>query len=549
MIMQVKRIGKTEDYVYDISLDGTVVNVLGMNILSNTDGFNFQKPKSFRYTEEHPYISDGSGRNSKKEKAYTGVDADVAEFEDMFMNSAFNGGINKNGLGIDEYCDATINFARKNYADLLDNQKIKLVGNTIKSKKMPIYIEKFLSEAIQLLLHGKGGDFLELYYDYIEKIYNLKIPLKDIATIGKIKVSINTYKENCKQLTAGGTKKARQAWYELAIKDNLSVNMGDTIYYINTGDKKTTSDVQRVTNFFFTNKDGEKCYYFPDDNGNETFDKKGNVVNLKKRLEKEYNKLKKDKSDIIYVNGAKSAITLYEYAKKTYPKINIQEEDEIKFNCVRLQNEIVEDEEDHFCDDTFEYNRAKYINMFNKRIKPLLVCFDKNVRTTVNDKGKEVDNILIDNPKDRKTFTAEESKLVSGQPFNQKDQDTYEQLMTMEDKEIKFWISINKIPPYVKECGIDWDEVVANYKERQKQFENEAVKNEKEEYEKLIEGIKESDVEAFEEDGILPDTLMKLIDFDETNNNFVSKKFGVVLGNIFDILDKDFSINRFDIEE
>ena len=261
--MQVKRIGKTEDYVYDISLDGTVVNALGMNILSNTDGFNFQKPKSFRYTEEHPYISDGSGRNSKKEKAYTGVDADVAEFEDMFMNSAFNGGINKNGLGIDEYCDATINFARKNYADLLDNQKIKLVGNTIKSKKMPIYIEKFLSEAIQLLLHGKGGDFLELYYDYIEKIYNLKIPLKDIATIGKIKVSINTYKENCKQLTAGGTKKARQAWYELAIKDNLSVNMGDTIYYINTGDKKTTSDVQRVTNFFFTNKDGEKCYYFP----------------------------------------------------------------------------------------------------------------------------------------------------------------------------------------------------------------------------------------------------------------------------------------------
>lgn len=66
----------------------------------------------------------------------------------------------------------------------------------------------------------------------------MQIPLKDIATVGKIKTSIEDYKENCRQLTAGGTKKARQAWYELAIRDNISVNMGDTIYYINTGSKK-----------------------------------------------------------------------------------------------------------------------------------------------------------------------------------------------------------------------------------------------------------------------------------------------------------------------
>lgn len=144
----------------------------------------------------------------------------------------------KNGLGIDEYCDACIQFARKNYADLMPDGSKKLVGNTIKSKKLPIYIEKFLNKAIDMLLHGKGSEFLNYYYDYVEKIYNMQIPLKDIATVGKIKTSIETYKESCKQLTAGGTKKARQAWYELAIRDNLPVNMGDTIYYINTGDKK-----------------------------------------------------------------------------------------------------------------------------------------------------------------------------------------------------------------------------------------------------------------------------------------------------------------------
>ena len=40
--MESKKINATNDYVYDISLDGSVVNALGMNILSNTDGFNFQ---------------------------------------------------------------------------------------------------------------------------------------------------------------------------------------------------------------------------------------------------------------------------------------------------------------------------------------------------------------------------------------------------------------------------------------------------------------------------------------------------------------------------
>ena len=37
--MKTKNLGKTVGYVYDISLDGTVVNALGMNVMHNTDGF------------------------------------------------------------------------------------------------------------------------------------------------------------------------------------------------------------------------------------------------------------------------------------------------------------------------------------------------------------------------------------------------------------------------------------------------------------------------------------------------------------------------------
>ena len=84
--MNVIKKGKTEEYVYDISLDGTVVNALGMNLLHNTDGFNFQLPddSKYRYTKEHPYISTGMSRETEKDKEYTGFKADVAEFNDLY---------------------------------------------------------------------------------------------------------------------------------------------------------------------------------------------------------------------------------------------------------------------------------------------------------------------------------------------------------------------------------------------------------------------------------------------------------------------------------
>lgn len=514
--------------------------------------FNFQMPneEDFRYTKEHPYISNGNGRNSEKDKAYTGVDADVAEFEDIYLCPPYITGINKMGLGVDEYCDATINFARKNYADLLDakKDKIKLVGNTIKSKKMPIYIEKFLDKGIKLLLHGKGKEFLELYYDYIEKIYNLQIPLKDIATVGKIKTSIDTYKESCKQFTAGGTKKARQAWYELAIKENLDVHMGDAIYYINIGNKKSSSDVQRITKLYYLNSNGDKIDYAINEDGTPMTDKKGNVIDLTKQIEKEFKKYKKTATaEELIDNKTGLKLSMLDFGKRTYP--NLQEEDVIIFNCILLSNEIVEDEDEHFCNEDFEYNKDKYIDMFNKRIRPLLVCFDKSIRITTNEKGKEVDKILITNPKDRKFFTEDESKLVSGQPYNITDQDTYEQLMTIEDKEIKFWLSVNRIPPYVSECDINWQEIVDDYNKRMEQYKQDVIKSEIEEYNEIINSLKKSDIDNLIEEGILPDRLTKIVELDINSNNFISKNFDIKLGSLSDIIDIDDISSNDNIDE
>ena len=481
-MIHIKKIGATNDYVYDISLDGSVVNALGMNMMSNTDGFNFQMPneEEFRYTDEHPYISNGGGRNSVKGKAYTRVDADVAEFEDLFFNKPFNGGVNKMGLGVDEYCDACIQFSRKNYADKMPDGSTKKVGNTIKSRKMSGYLEKFIDDGVNLLLSGKGQEFIEAYYAYIEKIYNYQIPIKDIASKGNIKKTIKEYIEDCNTLTKSGSKKSRQAWYELVIKEGINVNVSDTIYYINTGTKKGHSDVKRITHYFTYNDSGEKV-----------------------EITKEVEKLHKEHMKECAENGVDSKKTRIELAKEHYGS-KAYCEDEIILNCKLVPNEILDKEdEDVLCSeyDGLEYNVEKYIDQFNKRISPLLVCFHPSIRSS----------ILITNPKDRKYFTEEEAKLVSGFPNKEEDQDTYEQLMTPERKEVEFWTSIGEVPPFVKECGINWDELVEKFEKEKEEENNEVFKEEDEKYLKALNELTDKDVEVFEEEGKLPTSISSIV--------------------------------------
>ena len=123
---------------------------------------------------------------------------------------------------------------------------------------MPQYIEIFLDTAIRQLLRGEGAQFIEFYYEYLAKIYNYQIPIRDIATKGKIKKSIKEYLEDMKQLTKAGRPKSRQAWYELAIANDLHVDNGDTIYYVNTGKSKSHSDVKKVTHYYYKDFDGNE---------------------------------------------------------------------------------------------------------------------------------------------------------------------------------------------------------------------------------------------------------------------------------------------------
>ena len=351
-------------------------------LVMDTDGANFTIPDNINSIT---YICKANHWKTKKYEpgsVLVGVEAVLAEFNEEYMHGRM-------GLDVDDICESTINFARKNYANLIDG-KVKLVGNSIKSKAMPVYIEEFLDKGVRLLLDGKGYEFIEWYYKYVYDIYDYKIPVAKIASKSKVKMLPETYKDvYCKQKNKVGNYKARQAHMELILKTELNVNLGDVIYYVNTGTAKSHSDVKAIKDM--------------------------------------------DTKEVI----------------------------EIKFNCKLIPQEQL-DKNPNLTND--EYNVAKYLGAFNKRIKPLLVCFDPEIRDEIIInvyKDKETKLIKL---ADRSVFTKKQCTLIAGKPFKPEDQDTYEALMIMEDKEIRFWDSVNKIPNNIEET--EWEEVRQDWKER-----------------------------------------------------------------------------------
>jgi DNA polymerase I len=357
-------------------------------LVCDTDGMNFSLPKEG--VDDRVYIGKGNNWLVKEGKEYRGYDADVAEYNDMFMKGEM-------GLDCDGTWDSCINLARKNYATMEHNGKIKLTGNTIKSKKLPLYIEVFLDKGVKLLLEGKGQEFIEWYYEYLTKIYNKQIPLKDIAQRAKVKLSIDDYKKRCNQVTKAGHAMSRMAHMELVINQNVKVSLGDVIYYVNNGDKASNGDVQ-----------------------------KKNVWDVTPAEKREY--------------------------KQKHGKEMPPSRTEIVLNCYLLNNEELDNNPDMLGD----YNVARAITTFNKRIHPLLVVFKEEIR----------DTLLVNNPEDRGFYTSSQCELINGVPFNEGDQDTSKDLLTITEDEMKYWGKRGLDPFYMYDLAEPgWEEYIELKKE------------------------------------------------------------------------------------
>jgi DNA polymerase elongation subunit (family B) len=200
----------------------------------DTDGVNFIAPEN---EEQIEYIGKGLNPGIEAGKIYKGVEAVIAEFNDKYMQGEM-------GLSMDGAWPSTINLSRKNYALMEDDGEVKLTGNTIKSKKLPEYIEEFINNGFQLLLNDKGYEFYEYYKSYVKRILEYKIPLVKIASKAKVKKSIDQYIN--RGLNKKGQLKPKQAHMELAIQHNLKISLGDVIHYVNIGKRKSHGDVKVI---------------------------------------------------------------------------------------------------------------------------------------------------------------------------------------------------------------------------------------------------------------------------------------------------------------
>ena len=327
-------------------------------LVMDTDGVNFSKPEGW---ENRRYVGKGLNWKVKEGKEYTGDDADVAEFNDLFMRGEM-------ALDTDGTWPSCINLARKNYAVMDAKGKVKLTGNTIKSKKLPLYIEAFLDKGVKMLLEGKGQEFVEWYYEYLQRIFDQKIPLKQIAQRAKVKLSLEDYRIRSTQKTKSGGSMSKMAHMELAIKHGLNINLGDVIFYVNNGLKASHGDVQ----------------------------KKG---------------------------------------------------DDTVLNCYMLDSKELEDNPDL----TGDYNVARAITTFNKRIEPLLVVFKDEVR----------DGLLVLDPEKRGLFTKEQCELINGKPFDESGQDKLEDVLAISEPEMVYWQKRGLSPDYMYELAEKgWEEYI-----------------------------------------------------------------------------------------
>jgi hypothetical protein len=229
------------------------------------------------------------------------------------------------------------------------------------------------------------------------------------------------------------------AHIELAIRDGIAVNLGDVIYYVNNGLKASHGDVQKVNKpkkgwsqeqldlHFKTNEDRKEKVKFLQKNGWEQSWGEDNWV----------------RSDATNkgANTGRPTDLAYQIAFSDIVGSVVQ------LNCYRLNQSELESNPDMLGD----YNVARAVVTFNKRIEPLLIVFGEEVRN----------NLIVDNPEERGIFTKEQCKLINGVPFEPADQDSIDDLLTITEQEKIYWGKRGIDPEYIYGLAEEgWEELV-----------------------------------------------------------------------------------------
>lgn len=398
--------------------------------IAHTDGVFFS---ILNADLNYKYIGIGANWLVTKDKEYVGIAAFVAEYNDLFMKGIM-------GLDIDEIVESVINFSKGNYMYLKNikdkktgeiSEKIEIVGGAVIKKTQSEYIAQFVEHETLKLLKNQPLDFINAYWDYINLIHNKKLNSKLIASKAKIKKTKQEYLDHIKGTNKNGRPLNRQVHMELLIQHGLDFELGETVYYINTGkslkDKDSSSvnttfatyelntDLNTIENIFKSNdrKQIHKLLLRLHENGELTVNSKvldGDLVVILSDIEKW--------KDVKYkVKNLKKGVFI-DFIKTEYV-----------INC---------DLVDTYKEEVVEYNSDLYIHKFNSAVHPLFVCFKPELR----------EKIMITKPELKPFILESDLTLINNIPFegHESNQTSYEDTMRLSPEEIDYWESVNIDP-------------------------------------------------------------------------------------------------------
>ena len=311
-------------------------------LLAVTDGVNFAIPDltSWQVRDDGVDLKRGLMRNEEawQYKGKVGIAALIEKFNDETMPAPYM------SVDNDGEFKACLNLSRINYALLTDENKVKLTGNTIKSKTMPEFIEEFIDKGLIMILEGKGDDFVNYYHDYAETIYYKQIPLKKIASKSKFKHTIKDYMN--RGTDKNGKKKASQAHMELIVAERIKIarELFDEKYDEILASGKIKEGVPKAD--------------FQDSDILE-------LVDVWMPPEPDLDSM------VYYVNTGNRKS--HGDVKKN-PKTS-----EMELRCKLINAKDLEENPNM----TGEYNIEKYLDAFNTRVKVLLDGFDEEVRDDI----------------------------------------------------------------------------------------------------------------------------------------------------------------------
>jgi DNA polymerase I len=351
-------------------------------ITTDTDGCNFSVPEytivdlDFNVLSTPIKIDDL--RYEYEGVTYKGVDAMVEKFNNDIIAGQYMK-LDNDGMWI-----SAANFSRKNYANLeystLEDKNIKKIFNIPKEylEKENEYVREYAEK--------------NLYMD--EAFKNLKIKKS------KPKVTGNTIKSK-----------------------TMSEYIED---FINQGIKLIlTNKPKEFIEFYYEYLTNIYCKQIPIKKiasksrlkqTVEDYQKRGADVNGK-------SKAKQAHMELIIAHGINTSGVDFIYyvnngTAKSHGDVSINKKTGMYNSYVITEKELKDNP-----DMLGEYNVARYVNNFNKRVTSLLTIFPEKIRNT----------LIKEKPMDREYYSDNEIQLVNF------DRDSIEDFFYLEEKEVKFW--------------------------------------------------------------------------------------------------------------